>query len=81
MKTLWLGRDTTEYHLGRHKKYWVEYTPDGPFEFWYFTEGHLLSFCANRFESLTNIKLQPGELVKVKITPLKDGFLFEVEKG
>ena len=75
MKTLWLGRSSDDYHLGLYKKYW-----GSVYGLYCFSAYQYEVFCKDRWEFLTGIKLQPGEIVKVKITPIKDGFKLEVVK-
>lgn len=67
MKKLYLGRwDNTKlghnYDLGLKKKDWNPRTG--------FAGGrnYLYTFCPERFEKVTGIKLKPGEIRRIKLT-------------
>lgn len=62
---LWLGRTNTHLHtfsnyqIGVRKKDWT--VDDG------FGDSFISSFCGDEFERVTGIRLEKGELLKVRI--------------
>lgn len=60
-RKVWLGRSerSGSYGLGTNKKHWNSY--------WGFEDNGITSFCQQSFESVTGIRLEPGELRQVRI--------------
>ena len=74
-KTLWLCRGDTynwhqSYSLCEKEPKWdendQEFNPEEPYE----------EFCSRQFESMTGIKLEPGELQKIEIRVVGDIWTF-----
>lgn len=70
LKRLYIGKkdnDNLHYELGTKKKYWYPRYGFGTTTNSCVDCGYLVSFCPELFEAVTGIKLEPGEVRRVKI--------------